>query len=1178
MSSSTSDSFLTTPLSNKVTGYVSYIQKKKYFTEQRVHSMRQFFFRFVGVSVILYFIFQLLLLFNFLLKLIFRLLFQIFSIIILLLSKFIQLLLPKTTNYNILFFFIGFCSILSFFIAKFSHKNIEIHLGKRYKLIKRYSFMFTFITLLLLQSVLILLPTTASIQEQRKLSSTPVLFKEAVIKLSEQKIVGTTVQDNAFTNDLKKIKRELNDRKREEHNSINGGIKTNENGKTPDGKQMINLDIELSSSLGKDSEIESNVEDDHSYLINHANQDISTDEKSTVYLRNKISPGEAVFKQKGNNQADSAKEISSNILEKSSKFIQEKPKQIKEFLSDILKEEKDGIVIFHQKLNNWLDEAWNIWHQTKLDFQNLFSLTTKHTQHLPRYNVSSIYTAYTDLNCYDYTKTTYDYFLPKQKYIYFLNTYRRYSPFPVYLSILKSNGPKCYRHYPNSSCAVNSKLIFSNLKENLYRFAKFSIIICLPIIILLIISKNLKYGQYHKKNEQLSNENQQIMSNKTDNLSLQQTSAIINNNNNNINYVLDEKIEKELHSWLEYEQNDGYQNLSEACRIALNKTFSKNNEQLNIETLQFSNAKIHDVSQASVETIVIHAVLDIVHLIFNIVNIAKCQHYSIEIPKLTGNLEIFLTSSTNKYSIEVKFKQIEIDNAEIIDSKNILSSDDKESIIKLFKEIIRQTVVQLCCHLSSDHQENIVNESKIVTSKEPSIQQISPEPSQVYQPYEIPLLPTISENNQELLPEKEAKKLLVRIVKAVKLHDVEQPFCIVELNQPKQIHQTSIAKNGLNPFWDEAFLFDSNDKSNQIRLKIIDRKKPNKKHNNHIIDKIYADVSIPFSYITSTNYKQDVRITPLHPDSIIRIETNLNRIFIDLCTSPEVRNKFGHQRNKQLQHNPPLPSLKPIKSNSCSNIDELSQHIESSLSIENNQKEQIDTLDLINTATLPILENPSNEPSHSTAASLVPMESTGFAVQTTSFPNHHSLTLFETLAICHFKKPSLQRETSNESKIKVSLSPSNASTASRDWKQQDFINRLQNQANNIQHGYQRSPSDEIIALPYNGNPLFKDNTYANNALNIASNISRPTTIDLATSACSTLSSITSYTDDNQLDKPRKSRSLMSSFRNSILHRRKKHHKKDQQNENAAISALNTTVETSVIPHSVSAEPCLSKVI
>ena len=63
--------------------------------------------------------------------------------------------------------------------------------------------------------------------------------------------------------------------------------------------------------------------------------------------------------------------------------------------------------------------------------------------------------------------------------------------------------------------------------------------------------------------------------------------------------------------------------------------------------------------------------------------------------------------------------------------------------------------------------------------------------------------------------ENETKRLLIRIVKAVKLHgnylkitllnrfyykiDVEQPYCILELNHPKQIQQTSIAKNGLNP-------------------------------------------------------------------------------------------------------------------------------------------------------------------------------------------------------------------------------------------------------------------------------------------------------------------------------------------------------------------------------------------
>ncbi|CAF4648103.1 unnamed protein product, partial [Rotaria magnacalcarata] len=111
--------------------------------------------------------------------------------------------------------------------------------------------------------------------------------------------------------------------------------------------------------------------------------------------------------------------------------------------------------------------------------------------------------------------------------------------------------------------------------------------------------------------------------------------------------------------------------------------------------------------------------------------------------------------------------------------------------------------------------------------------------------------------------------------------DVEQPFCIVELNQPKQTHQTSIAKNGVNPFWDEYFVFDSNNKSNQIRLKVIDRKKPNRKHNTHIIDTIYADVAIPFSYATSQSYKQDVRITPQHPDSIIRIERIRQKAFDD---------------------------------------------------------------------------------------------------------------------------------------------------------------------------------------------------------------------------------------------------------------------------------------------------------
>ena len=109
----------------------------------------------------------------------------------------------KKKNYYILFPLFSLCSLLSLFIAKLSHKNIEIHLGKRSIFLKRYSFILIFILLLLLQSFFILLPIGISIQEQRKLS--PVrkktefydlyfLFKSSlddIIKLSKKEIVKT---------------------------------------------------------------------------------------------------------------------------------------------------------------------------------------------------------------------------------------------------------------------------------------------------------------------------------------------------------------------------------------------------------------------------------------------------------------------------------------------------------------------------------------------------------------------------------------------------------------------------------------------------------------------------------------------------------------------------------------------------------------------------------------------------------------------------------------------------------------------------------------------------------------------------------------------------------------------------------------------------------------------------
>lgn len=85
----------------------------------------------------------------------------------------------------------------------------------------------------------------------------------------------------------------------------------------------------------------------------------------------------------------------------------------------------------------------------------LFSNQSTFEEHLNHYPSCSIDTAFTDLHCYDYTKSI---DLNKQNYIYFLNIYRYRSPFPIYLSIIQSNGPICHLSSFSSSCAIPWKI------------------------------------------------------------------------------------------------------------------------------------------------------------------------------------------------------------------------------------------------------------------------------------------------------------------------------------------------------------------------------------------------------------------------------------------------------------------------------------------------------------------------------------------------------------------------------------------------------------------------------------------------------------------------------------------------------------------------------------------------
>ncbi|CAF2847087.1 unnamed protein product [Rotaria sp. Silwood2] len=536
-----------------------------------------------------------------------------------------------------------------------------------------------------------------------------------------------------------------------------------------------------------------------------------------------------------------------------------------------------------RKLNGYFDDAWNIWHLAKRKLAHIFTSSTKHARHLPRYNTTSLYTAYTDLKCYDYIKQLNRYRLLKRKHLHFLDTYRHHSPFPVYLSILKSNGPRCYRHYPNSSCALVLKSSNRNFKTQLYRFARFWAIIGILVIILAAIyaaltdRKQTYFSLFHHQedsNRSSKNKQRTTMSNKND-LSKsttaieQKTSSSINQqtvSSNTKTDPLNQQIEKHLRLWLQNEKNDGFRNLSEACRIAINNTFLKKHEQLSVETLQFANAKIRDVSQTNnnnnsetpAEKIVINAVLDIDHLIINIINTFREQHFSVETPKLSGQLYILLVINPNQYSIEANLQQLHLNPVNIIDPNNTLLTSEKQSIIRLLDETINRTTVR-CSFRLSDHQDDTnyntlynsavgsyPDSNKIYSSNNQpsslSIQSVGSRSRESnytrYQLSEPP--PTLLINDttpylytKESEIEKEPKRLLVRIVKAVKLHDVEQPYCILELNHPKQIKQTDTAKNGLNPFWDERFVFECNEQSNQIRLQIIDRKKSNTRTGNN---------------------------------------------------------------------------------------------------------------------------------------------------------------------------------------------------------------------------------------------------------------------------------------------------------------------------------------------------------
>lgn len=71
-----------------------------------------------------------------------------------------------------------------------------------------------------------------------------------------------------------------------------------------------------------------------------------------------------------------------------------------------------------------------------------------------------------------------------------------------------------------------------------------------------------------------------------------------------------------------------------------------------------------------------------------------------------------------------------------------------------------------------------------------------------------------------------SRRLLLKVQRAEKLGGGDfpsQPYVIVELDEPAQKHETTRSLNA-HPIWEEQFLFNLNERSEEILFEVYDRK------------------------------------------------------------------------------------------------------------------------------------------------------------------------------------------------------------------------------------------------------------------------------------------------------------------------------------------------------------------
>ncbi|XP_046675388.1 uncharacterized protein LOC124364163 isoform X16 [Homalodisca vitripennis] len=189
----------------------------------------------------------------------------------------------------------------------------------------------------------------------------------------------------------------------------------------------------------------------------------------------------------------------------------------------------------------------------------------------------------------------------------------------------------------------------------------------------------------------------------------------------------------------------------------------------------------------------------------------EVSHYRVNVNRFRARLSIFCI--TEKLLADVKcdgWPDIKVSLAQVGAIKNNMDESQLQEVItEIVTVALRNTEVHF-------------NLSQYPTC--PRLNRYVPPPSHLLPVHYDSLLN--SSHSMSINSKTADKRLLVKVVKAVGLgckKGVQEPFCIVELDEPPQKNQTSLKKDTDSPVWDEHFLFDISGHTSEILFEVYDR-------------------------------------------------------------------------------------------------------------------------------------------------------------------------------------------------------------------------------------------------------------------------------------------------------------------------------------------------------------------